>query len=124
MTKALGRQGEDLTAQHYAKQGYKLVERNYIFPYGKQVGEIDLIFEKNQELVFVEVKTRTSAKFGGPFEAVDFYKQRKLVKTAKLFLRLFPKFREYNFRIDVAAVDIDNPTQPVIILMNAIEDLD
>ena len=121
---SLGQQGEDLAASHYSKLGYKLVERNFKAPFGKQTGEIDLVMAKEKELVFVEVKTRTSSKFGSPFDAVDFYKQRKLVKTAKLFLLLHPKWRDCVYRIDVAAVDIDNRAEPVIILMNAIEDID
>ncbi len=120
----LGRKGEDLAAEAYQNQGYKLVDRNYTIPYGKQTGEIDLIFVKEKELVFVEVKTRTSGKFGTPFEAVDINKQRKLVRTAKLFLQLHPKWENFNYRIDVAAVDIDNAEKPVIILANAIEDID
>ena len=120
----VGQQGEDLTAAHYQKLGYKLVERNFKAPFGKQTGEIDLIFAKDQALVFVEVKTRTNSRFGTPFEAVDFFKQRKLVRTSKLFVHLHPKWRDCNIRIDVAAVDIDNKLEPVIILVNAIEDLD
>ncbi|OGE73607.1 MAG: YraN family protein [Candidatus Doudnabacteria bacterium RIFCSPLOWO2_02_FULL_42_9] len=120
----LGEQGERLVEQYYKQRGYKLLERNYIFPHGKQMGEIDLIFIKDQELVFVEVKARSSNQFGTPFEAVDFSKQRKLVKTAKLYLKTKPQFVDYNYRIDVAAVDIDNSENPVIILENAIEDLD
>ncbi len=120
----LGQKGEDLVLKHYQKLGYKLLERNYVFPHGKQVGEIDLIFEKNSELVFVEVKARSNSRFGGPFEAVDYSKQRKLVKTAKLYVQFHPKLAIDNFRIDVAAVNIDNLLEPVIILTNAIEDLD
>ncbi len=120
----LGQKGEELVAQKYSQQGFKLLEKNYIFPKGRQMGEIDLIFEKDKDIVFVEVKTRSNNKFGSPFEAVDFYKQRKLIKTAKLYLRLHPKYQSFNYRIDVAAVDIDNPSNPVIILTNAIEDLD
>ncbi len=120
----LGKAGEELVAKHYKQRGYKLIERNYIFPHGKQVGEIDLIFLKDKELVFVEVKARSSTRFGTPFEAVDFYKQQKLIKTAKLFLKTKPHYAEYGYRIDVAAVDIDNSEKPVIILENAIEDLD
>jgi len=133
--KDLGKRGEDLTAVYYQKLGFKLVAKNYFFPHGKQVGEIDLIFCKEKELVFVEVKTRTSDKYGGPFEAVDLNKQRRLVKTAKLFMLQNSKWRDYNFRIDVAAVDIDpvrsetsngvdNQTPSVIIIPNAIEDFD
>src|SRR6185295_11396683 len=111
-------------AKKYHTDGYKLLARNYIFPKGKQVGELDLIFTKLNEIVFVEVKTRTNSKFGGPFEAVDIFKQRKLVKTAKLYLNLHKGYQNYSCRIDVAAVDIDNPENPVIILKNAIEDTD
>ncbi len=120
----LGQQGERLVEEKYKTNGYKLLERNYIFPKGKQVGELDLVFTKEQELVFVEVKTRSNNSYGGPFEAVDQSKQRKLVQTAKLYLQLHPKFSGYDYRIDVAAVDIDNFQNPVIILENAIEDLD
>ncbi|MBX4187206.1 MAG: YraN family protein [Candidatus Doudnabacteria bacterium] len=122
--KTLGAAGERLVEQRYKDQGYKLLERNYIFPHGKQIGELDLIFHKDRELVFVEVKTRSNNSYGGPLEAVDKSKQRKLVHTAKLYLQLHAKYQDYNYRIDVAAVDIDNTDNPVIILENAIEDLD
>ncbi len=122
--KEIGKQGEKLIEEKYLEKGYKLLERNYIFPHGKQIGELDLIFLKGTELIFVEVKTRSNNSFGGPFEAVDSSKQRKLVNTAKLYLQLHPKYHDSNYRIDVAAVDIDNPQNPVIILENAIEDLD
>ncbi len=123
MTK-LGRLGEDKVAAYYQKLGYKILDRNFIFPYGKQRGELDLVVSKDKDLVFVEVKTRSNSKFGGPFESVDFYKQRKLVTMVHLYLRLHPNYLDYNYRIDVAAVDIDNKLRPVIILPNAIEDSD
>jgi putative endonuclease len=122
--KELGLRGERLVEEKYLRDGYKLLERNYIFPHGKQTGEIDLIFLKDREIVFVEVKTRKGNRFGGPFEAVDENKQRRLVRTSKLYLQIHPKFQDFNYRIDVAAVDIDNSDNPVIILSNAIEDLD
>ena len=120
----LGQKGEDLVASHYQKLGYKLVERNYKTSFGKQTGEIDLIFSKDKDLVFVEVKTRSNKRFGTAFDSVDFFKQRKLVRTSKMFVHLHPKWFDFNVRIDVAAVDVDNQPEPVIILMNAIEDLD
>jgi len=120
----LGSRGEKLVAEHYKKLGYRVLNTNYIFPRGKQVGELDLVVQKNKELVFVEVKTRSSNKFGTPFEAVNIYKQRKLVKMANLYLMIHPEFADYDYRIDVAAVDIDNSQNSVIILTNAIEDLD
>ncbi len=120
----LGKLGEELVAKYYKKLGYKILERNFIFPHGKQMGELDLVVGKEKELVFVEVKTRTNSKFGTPFESVDIYKQRKLVKMAKFYVQQKSKFSDYNYRIDVAAVDIDNRENPVIILTNAIGDMD
>jgi putative endonuclease len=120
----LGRHGEDLALEHYRQLGFKFLERNYIFHRGKQTGEIDLVVCKNQEIVFVEVKTRRSSRFGTGLEAVDFFKQRKLVMTAKLYLLKHPQYRGWNYRIDVVTVDIDNQIEPVIIVTNAIEDLD
>ena len=122
--KTLGRAGEDLAAEHYRQLGFKILAKNYVFRRGTQVGEIDLIAEQNQELIFIEVKARNSELFGTGLEAVDLYKQRKLVATAKRYLLQHPQYRDYNYRIDVAVVDIDNPTQRVIIIPNAVEDLD
>lgn len=120
----LGRIGEELVLQHYEKRGFILLARNFVFPHGKQMGELDLVFRKDKEIVFVEVKTRSNYRFGGPFESVDRKKQLKLVRTCKLYMQIHKQYQDYNFRIDVAAVDIDNKSSPVIILSNAIEDLD
>jgi putative endonuclease len=122
--KSLGQLGEQLAAEHYKRSGFTILEKNFIFPKGKQMGELDLVCLKGKEIVFVEVKYRSSGRFGGPFEAVDMGKQRRLVRTAKLYLSLHPEYQNYEVRIDVAAVDIDNKQTPVIILANAIEDLD
>jgi putative endonuclease len=120
----LGKRGEDLVAAYYQKLGFKVLSRNFIFPHGKQRGELDLIVIKNKELVFVEVKARRNERFGTPFESVDLYKQRKLVVMVKMYLQQHRQYYDYNYRIDVAAVDIDNKDNPVIILTNAIEDID
>lgn len=119
-----GKIGEDLVAEYYAGMGFKIIERNYIPPFGKATGEIDLIACKDKEIVFVEVKTRSNNRFGNSFEAVDIFKQRKLVRTVKLYIHTHPQYQEFNYRIDVAGVDVDNIEKPVIILANAIEDFD
>ncbi|OGE81876.1 MAG: hypothetical protein A3H72_00080 [Candidatus Doudnabacteria bacterium RIFCSPLOWO2_02_FULL_48_8] len=129
----LGKIAEDLAAEHYKRHGYTILERNYFPKFGKRMGELDIVCFKNQDLVFVEVKARTSKRFGSSLEAVDFFKQQKLVKTAKLYIQLHPQYANYNPRIDVAAVDIDpagersggvdNKQEPVIILTNVVEDL-
>jgi len=77
----LGDQGEDLAAQALKKQGYKIIERNYLTP----IGEVDLIAKQKGVLVFIEVKTRKSQRFGSPAEAVHPAKQAKLRRLADYF---------------------------------------
>jgi putative endonuclease len=120
--KNLGQLGEDMAAKYYESLGYTVLDRNYVFPYGKRIGELDLVCRFNNEIIFVEVKLRSSSVFGTPFEAVDKSKQRKLVKMAKLYMELHPDFLGLNYRIDVVAVAIDKTGEPVTILSNAIED--
>jgi putative endonuclease len=119
-----GSAGEDLVLSYYRTLGYKLLERNYRNNFGKQLGEIDIILMGHKELVFVEVKTRSNKKFGLAADAVDQDKQRKIVNMVKYYRQQHSEYNSFNFRIDVATVDIDNSPQPVIILPNAIEDLD
>ena len=63
---------------HLKKKGYKILEKNFVSPFG----EADIICLKNDEIVFVEVKTRQSEKFGLPREAVDIKKQENYRKIA------------------------------------------
>ena len=119
----LGKIGEELTAQEYQRLGFNIVGKNIRFHGSRQIGEIDLIAVKDKEIVFVEVKTRRSNKFGTGAEAVNFTKQRKLIKSAKLYLLQHPQYDEWDWRIDVAEVDIDNREKPVIILVNVIDDI-
>jgi len=122
----LGQIGEGIAAEHYRKLGLQIVTQNYVFRKGKQTGELDLIFlnSASRELVFVEVKTRRSKTFGEAVESIDRSKQRRLVRTAKLFLHLHPEYQDFDYQIDVAIVDVDNLAQPVIIIPNAIDDTD
>lgn len=79
----LGKIGEDLAAQFLESQGYQVLERNVRTPYG----EIDLIVQKKQLIVIVEVKTRSSRFFGNPEEAVDYKKQEKIRKSLLWWLQ-------------------------------------
>ncbi len=81
--KQVGATGEDLAAAHLKKQGYKILERNYRTP----LGEIDLIARDRGVLVFIEVKTRRSRKFGSPQEAVHPVKQERLRNLAEYYLQ-------------------------------------
>ena len=79
----LGKWGEDQACSYLFKNGYKILQRNYRCRFG----EIDIVACKADELVFVEVKTRTSNAYGYPAEAVSYRKQLKYDKLAMCFLK-------------------------------------
>ena len=81
--KSLGKAGEDAAAAYLARQGYRICERNYRTP----TGEIDIIARKHGVIVFIEVKTRRSLSCGTPAQSVGYYKQKKIIQTARWFLR-------------------------------------
>lgn len=91
---ALGRWGEDEAVSYLLRRGMKIIARNYRAP----VGEIDIIAREKKQLVFVEVKARSSQNFGTPQEAVGVRKQRQIIRTAQWFLsenktvKLQPRF--------------------------------
>lgn len=80
--KELGREGERLAALFLEKQGLVIVERNF----RTRSGEIDLVARDKKELVFVEVKTRSSTAFGSALEAVGPRKCRQIVRVASEYL--------------------------------------
>lgn len=98
---ALGRWGEQQVARHYEAAGYVVLDQNW------QVrgGELDLVVGRGEEIVFCEVKTRTSERFGSGLEAVDQRKQRFLRRTAMSWLDAHG-YRG-RLRFDVAAVTGD-----------------
>ena len=81
-TKLQGRWGEDLAAAYLKKKKYQLVACNYSCGFG----EIDLIVQNRQYLVFVEVKLRKSADYGQAMEFVDSRKQARIRTTAEFWL--------------------------------------
>ena len=97
--RSLGDRGEDLAAAALKKQGYKILERNYRTP----LGEIDLICRHREVLVFVEVKTRTSNRFGPGQDAVHYNKQARLRKLADYYLK-HKRLGEVEVRFDVVGI--------------------
>lgn len=77
-----GKYGEELACKYLEKQGLKLKSRNY----QNFRGEIDLIMEENGIIVFIEVKYRSSDKFGNPLEAVDFRKRERIRAIAHIYI--------------------------------------
>lgn len=79
---SLGRWGEEEAERFLRRRGMKILERNFRCP----LGEIDIIASHGKVLVFIEVKTRRTAAFGTPQEAVGPTKQRQIVRTAQWYL--------------------------------------
>lgn len=96
---ALGRHGEDLVERWYVDQGHQVVARNWRCP----SGELDLVVRRGSTVVFCEVKTRSSTRYGSPFEAVDRRRQGRLRAAATEFLRAHER-GVTRVRFDVAAV--------------------
>ena len=96
----LGAQGEQRAVSWYAARGYVVVARNWRCP----DGELDLIVASPTELVFCEVKTRSSDRFGLPAEAVTAAKQRRLRRLAARFLAEAGGAGGRSLRFDVASV--------------------
>ena len=109
-----GKAGEDLAASFLEKQGLKIIERNYRF----ERGEIDLIAEDGDELVFIEVKARSSRAFGTPEEAVTEEKQVQVQSVAEGYLY------EHDIdnrpcRFDVVAIEFINNKTDIRHIRNA-----
>ncbi len=100
----VGQFGEKLAREYLVKYGYKIINTNTKVSYK----EIDIVATKNKELVFVEVKTRTSYRFGGADEAVFIKKTNSLKQAAGIYLRQMDKKIKYNdIRLDLIAININ-----------------
>lgn len=101
--KKVGVWGEDMAEKFLVNKGYVLLAKNYACP---PFGEIDLIFQDKNELVFVEVKFRLNRSFGFPEEAVTPNKIARLQKAIEIYLNNNPT--DLNLRIDVVAIEMVN----------------
>ncbi len=110
----LGDRGEDLAAAALKKQGYRIVERNYVTP----LGEIDLVAKHKGVLVFIEVKTRKSERFGAPSEAVHPAKQARLRRLADYYLKQ-QRLGEKAVRFDVVAITLSEDIPKIEIIPGA-----
>lgn len=100
----LGKKGEDMVAAFLQKKGYFVIKRNYI----SRFGEIDIIAQKGNLLLFIEVKTRQKGAFLSPRESVDYYKINRITLTAKDYLSKSPASYDLQPRFDVAEVTVDD----------------
>ncbi|HWP79500.1 MAG TPA: YraN family protein [Candidatus Acidoferrum sp.] len=94
-TKEKGRFGERAAAQYLTEHGYHIRERNF----RSRHGEIDLVADDGETLIFVEVKARAGAR---PAEAVNYTKQRRFIFTARYYLAKTPT--KLKTRLDIVEV--------------------
>ncbi len=100
--KQIGDLGEKIAAEHLRGLGYKIRETNF----RRQEGEIDIIAQDKDCLVFVEVRTRTGSEFGTPEESVTAAKKEKLISLALAYLQTHSNLPSL-WRIDVVAIELD-----------------
>lgn len=112
--KQLGRQGEELATAYLERAGYRILARNY----RTRSGELDLVAEEKETVVFVEVKTRRDGAAVGPFEAVTAAKRRQLARVAMDYLAREGK-GERPTRFDVVAVTLAGNEPRIELMKNA-----
>lgn len=116
--KILGGIGEKAAAEYLESQGYNIIARNFRC----KIGEIDIIAADNDIITFIEVKTRSSEIYGHPGEAVNYYKQKKIIQTALVFIKQ-RKLYDWMSRFDVVEVITDdfNSIVSINLIKNAFE---
>lgn len=97
--KKIGAEGEEAACRYLKRRGYRILERNYTV----RGGELDIIAMDGDELVFAEVKTRTSTSMGLPSDAVNSFKKQHIIYTAKHYIAK-KKLYDIQVRFDVIEV--------------------
>jgi len=100
-TSQRGNDAEQRACQYLQEQGLTLFDRNYRC----RVGEIDLIMEDGDSLVFVEVRFRASNRFGSGAETVDLRKQRRIIHAAAHYLQTHSRQARRPMRFDVVFME-------------------
>ena len=80
--KEMGNLGEEIASKYVNENGYQILERNFYTRHG----ELDIIAKQNDEIAFIEVKTRSNHSYGNPREAVTPIKQKHMYQAAKYYL--------------------------------------
>lgn len=114
--KYLGSSGESKAASFLTDNGYKILAKNY----RTKFGEIDIIASDKDTICFVEVKARSTDRFGFPQEAILTNKKRRIAKAALLFLKE-RKLLDKKARFDVIAITFQKDLPKVDLIQNAFE---
>jgi putative endonuclease len=109
-----GKRSERLAAEYLKRKGYRIIETNY----RSKVGEIDIIAKEKATIVFVEVKARSSNRFGSPKGAVTPAKQRKISMAALDYLKQSSQ-TDARARFDVVSIDTASGNTDIEVVKNA-----
>lgn len=113
-TRLLGEHGERLAVDFLIRRGFRIVCCNFTVPIGRNMrgaaitGEIDIIALDGDVLCFIEVKTRSADNFVSPLAAVDLRKQRQIIRTARVYRRIFG-VAAMDYRYDAVSIVLDEP---------------
>ena len=112
----IGKNGENIVADYLHKKGYTILDRNFNCWWG----ELDIIAQDKNEIVFIEVKTRSSKQYGNAAEAVNNIKKKHLYKTIQYYI--YCKGLQNSFiRLDVVEVYFSNGKTNINHIKRAIE---
>lgn len=114
-----GKRGEELARDFLKKRGFLILEANYRCP----EGEIDIISQHKDYLVFTEVRTKTSRQFGSPEESITYTKKRRMITTAMHYLQIYGD-KPPLWRIDFIAIELDGKGKltRIELIENAVDD--
>ena len=112
-----GEKAEQDACQYLEQQGLKLIEKNFRCKFG----EIDIIMQEKQRLVFVEVRYRKHSQFGSGAESITKSKQSKLIRTANWYLQQHPKCNQYSCRFDVISMSAGTTNSKIDWIKDAIQ---
>ncbi|PKM96095.1 MAG: YraN family protein [Firmicutes bacterium HGW-Firmicutes-1] len=97
--RVVGSEGEEKAVRHLLQEGCNIITTNYTC----KIGEIDIIAKHDGVIIFIEVKYRKNTKMGRPYEAVHYYKQMKIIKSAMWYAQKNNLF-EKAMRFDVIEI--------------------
>lgn len=115
--KTTGQFGEDLAVKFLKKNRFKILGRNL----SNHIGEIDILARQKDDIVIIEVKTKSTKSFGEGYEMVNYFKRKKLLTLARELQKEYPG---KTIRIDVISVDLSEDKPEIKHFISAVEDYD
>lgn len=102
---AIGKKGEQIALEYLQDRGYLILVKNFRC----KIGEIDIIAKDREVVVFVEIRTVTSAQFGPAYNTVTYSKQQHVKRTALFYISV-NNLVNTQFRFDVIGITLDRQT--------------